>query len=372
MVMCNDNYSLYEVQCVPGIKQKFKYFCRYADISDEMVYDLGFYITIDDTDKTKRFELIERIIRTIEKNKYANKIPQDIVVYSRFVTKIAIRYDLFKTVVGEFLEVVKTCNISDNDSSKPYIKALCDAFMKVSEKHIETNVLDTSYLMFDVYDYNVCSSYVGLFNDVGYPMMTSCELVEKISREDINISFSEKASGVISASFRPVPMCIGDIIFRPLDNFFMNVTNDKINISYIGTIHDVEKYKDFSHFKADLTLTFVPQVTEDNKIFKNLNQFEKFNDFIEYISNGTETSTPLTDMKIPVRLDEIYVRCTGELNDKEHTASKIIEKLIYTICTDKTYNIVDTDENSITVQFDDSKCALFDVSRSFTIRPVMY
>jgi hypothetical protein len=274
------------------------YKCNYTICRDDTnIINKKFYVDLDEVD-TNTF------IDVICKNKFANKMPVKNEIVSRFSTYITFKLKnigKIGAVYAEFLEKKKDISTIGKNYNNMILSVIRDIANETTDYDEKCNV----YV--DIYDSIVSSSYIGLFpKDSDLPLFSAASLAETFSKEDYQLNFGTKVSGITSASFLTRPICIDNMYFEPVAGSYFTINNTNIKISYLGTEFTEEKFEDLANLRVLLDLEFTPIF---EKLYKNKVDFDKFNSFVNFIKSGKEFDT---STKFGFKLSKISVKCEGE------------------------------------------------------------
>lgn len=265
----------------------------------------------------------------------ANRLPKTKSPLDNFFISLRCNVSDIESIINEYSDILVKKN-PEESTSRFYILAVLEALKTINaSKPEDPDNHKDEFVIFDIYDSVVGSSYIGLefpSNAIGFKAHS---LAEKISREDVQISFSEKLD-VAYTSFGTIPnmACFADYIFTPTPGSYMSITNDSMTMNYVGTEFSSQNIANYAHKRITMKLTFVP---ENGKLYKNSDEYEKFKDFVEYLESGSSNDPMKRMMKLPFKLSSIELSVGG--NDESETVSTFSEKLMSALSNELGHDI---------------------------------
>ena len=305
----------------------FKYICKcYTnDGNDDIIFDENSYVYLDDKQYSAGGSsiLLNKVIDYIMNDMYINRFPKtQNPSVSRFITKFSINVSMLSVISTMLTNLITERNIPNTVYSKKYLIGLQRCILELDKYCLKFETDEkrkNCRLYIDLLDSVVNSSSMSIYSkDSNIPLFTTNSLADKVKIKDFPLNFSDKVDGIISASFNLNPFTLSSplskvsINYDFIDGSFMKITNNKITLDYIGSIIDPHMVYNYKEFKSSLKLTFVP---ENGRIFKTKEEFNKFNDLVEYIDSGVHGQVDNKLIEIPIRLDRIEI--TSILNKKD-------------------------------------------------------
>jgi hypothetical protein len=280
---------------------------------DNEVINKEFYVNLYEVD-TNEF------INVISKNKFANKMPVKNEIISRFVTYITFKKKDINQIIAHYATFLEK-NINISSVAKLYNDNILTILNNINNELIDYR--DDLDIYVDIYDSIVNSSYIGIFSkNSDIPLFTAASLAETFSREDYQLNFGTKVTGIISASFVTRPISIGNIYFEPVAGSYFTINNNNIKISYIGTEFTKDKFEDLSNLRILMDLEFEPIC---KKMYKNKVEFERFNSFVKFIKSGSDFDT---STKFGIKLTKISIKCEGTKSEEFGNSNGVMKKVI--------------------------------------------
>jgi hypothetical protein len=292
----------------------FKGFYIVSD-NRESVINEKFYVNLDEVN-------IEEFIKVINHNKFANKMPIKEEIINRFSTNIAFKISNINNIVEQYKAAVNKQDLSANNS-RNYILAILDFIVDITEtvKKYDSN----SFVYVNLYDSVVASSFVGIASDkTKVPFIEGSSITEMIKKEDYQISFSCRKTGIISASFATRPITIGNVYYESVPGSNIIMDRGNLTVGYLGTQFDPKLIGDYENLRIVLDLIFTPS---NDKLFNNGEEFDKFNKFVNYIK-GSETEKP---GEFIYNLSKIKMICKGKGVENYGGIKKLISEVIDSI-----------------------------------------
>jgi hypothetical protein len=320
-----------------------KIYCTICD-DETNVIDKDFYVNLDTVN-------INEFVKVIDKNRFANKMPIKNENIGRFVTYIKITKGNAEKIEKSIKDLVNT----NHKENEPYTYGdftnfmICSALINVA-KDIDGD--DTSIVYLQIFDNVVGGSFIGLYpvtenedlkNNI--PFFTASSLAETFSKEDYQLNFSTKVTGITAASFVTRPITFDNIYLEPVAGSHFTVNNDGIKISYLGTEFTKEKFEDLTNLKVLLDLEFEPI---NGKLYKTKSEFDTFNNFVNYVKSSTDFNT---STKFGFKLSKISVKCEGSKSEEFGKSERIISRInaiLQTYCPGITFDDISTNDKTTT------------------------
>ena len=334
----------------------FSLYTRFYDVSTDwrtiMDYTSAIDLKYDENTLSGVFDMIVN-------SNLANRLPKTKSPLDNFFISLRCNMSDIDSIINEYSDILVKKN-PEESTSRFYILSVLEALKTIKTcKGDDPDNDKDKCVIFDIYDSVVGSSYIGLefpSNAIGFKAHS---LAEKISREDVQISFSEKLD-VAYTSFGTIPnmACFGDFIFTPTPGSYMSINNEKMTMNYVGTEFSSKNIANYAHKRITMKLTFVP---ENGKLYKNSEQYEKFKDFVEYLESGSSSDPMKRMMKLPFKLSSIELFVGGA--DESETVSTFSKKLMSALSKELGLDITDytladdltNDETTELIVFDHEK-----------------
>ena len=297
---------------------EFALYARFYDVSSDwrtiMDYTSAIDLRYDENTLSGVFDMILN-------SNIANRLPKTKSPLDNFFISLRCNVSDIDSIINDFSDLLVKKN-PEEGINRYHVLSVLEALKTINSSKIDDE--KDKCVIFDIYDSVVGSSYIGLefpSNAVGFKAHS---LAEKISREDVQISFTEKLD-VAYTSFGTIPnmVCFADYIFTPTPGSYMTITNESMTMNYVGTEFSSQNITNYAHKRITMKLTFVP---ENGKIYKNSDEYEKFKEFVEYLESGSSSDPMKRMMKLAFKLSSIELSVAGE--DKSETVSTFSEKLM--------------------------------------------
>ena len=307
----------------------FALYARFYDISSDWRTIMDYTSAID----LKYDEnTLSGVFGMILNNNLANRLPKTKSPLDNFFISLRCNVSDIESIINEFSDLLVKKN-PEEGIARYYVLSVLEALKTINSS--KTDDHKDKFVIFDIYDSVVGSSYIGLefpSNAIGFKAHS---LAEKISREDVQVSFSEKLD-VAYTSFGTIPnmACFGDYIFTPTPGSYMSINNESMTMSYLGTEFSSQNIANYAHKRIAMKLTFVP---ENGKLYKNSDEYEKFKEFVEYLESGSSSDPMKHMMKLPFKLSSIELSVAGK--DESETVETFSEKLMSALSKELGYDI---------------------------------
>lgn len=347
----------YKTFCNTLLSNYTMYFTCESKDNDNVV-NKDFYVNLDDVG-------IEDVLKVFKHVKFVNRIPTKVSITNRFITHIAINVKSFEKLKNDY---------SNNDLFIEYTKnneigaiLLNHIFENTTNLIEDFNIMDDGVIYYDIYDSVVSSSYIGIYGKKeNFPLFKASSLAETTSKEDYQVSFSCKETGIISAAFNTMPMSINGIFYEAIPGSFMKMDKNNLKISFIGSEFKEETIDDLSNLRITMDINFIPK-NDRHSFFNNKEEFKRFNDFVEYVKSG-RNDEDTTEFNFDLAIDNITIVCEGNNKDKFKSSKGLLNSVLKLIEADMdnvipTIKTRDDKENESYVTFDTE-----DMHNTFTLK----
>ena len=363
-----DHFIIENPMCNAIPSMEFDFYARFYENNTDWrtIIDYSMGVDLCFTEDT-----VERFIERILTANTANRLPESKAPLDAFFTIFRLPVSEIKNIMNKYSDFIVKKNLPDT-MSKYYVLAVLETLkriLEITEANAET--YKDKFVIVDIYDSVVGSAYVGIELPNGNIAFRSHSLGEKVSREDVQVSFAEKLP-VAYTSFGLVPniCCFSDYIFFPTPGAFLSVNNTGMSLGYVGTEFSAEKISDYSYKRITLKFNFVPV---NEKIYKNGDEYETFKNFIEYVENGSMNDPMKHLLKLDFKLASIEITVRG--TEEKETADTFSKTLIETLSREFETNLNEAIESGVLYdgdKKDDSKIIVFDTNKmkEVHLRPI--
>ncbi len=163
------------------------------------------------------------------------------------------------------------------------------------------------------------------------PLISSYNIAEYLKGNDIKLNFSDKGTGIYSASLSSEMFTVEGFLFRPIVGSYIRFDRYGLAASYMGSVFTPEEFENYTKLRILLDLEFTPKYGES--LFSNIEDFEEFNKFIEKCKDIKSMQYMLRSFKV-VSLSKMTIETEGtdaELFDKEKLAKMVLFSFIKSV-----------------------------------------
>ena len=284
-------------------------------------------------------DVYEKFVRSFYENGFVNAIPVfDKSSLNRSKSYISLNLDVLtlETIINDLKASAQ--NYKENNKSFNKVnKFVFDCFIETLE-HIATenaNDINGKVLFIDFRNtlFNLHGIELRRHDTIKNrtPIISSYNVSEFLKGEGVKLNFSDKGTGIYSASLGPEMFTVEGILFRPVVGSYIRLDKNGLAASYMGSIFTPEDFENYTKLRILLELEFKPKYGET--MFGDIDSFDDFNKFINHCKDVKATNYGLYNIK-PVCLSKMTIEIEGSdanLFNREDIAKTILFSFIKSV-----------------------------------------